>query len=92
MEYIERETLLGNPSGGGGGGRIGLVCIKLKLRASLIMHIVRLLTYREEYVPKWVHFALYRVGLHYREFCPDFASNTKLHNLEYFPRFYRQCQ
>ena len=55
MENIKRETLYGDPSVGG----IGLVCIKLKLRASLIMHIVRLLTYREEYVPKWVHFAVY---------------------------------
>ena len=88
MENIKRETLYGDPSVGG----IGLVCIKLKLRASLIMHIVRLLTYREEYVPKWVHFAVYWVGLHYREFCPDFASNMKLHSLEYSPRFYRQCQ
>ena len=41
MENIKRETLYGDPSVGG----IGLVCIKLKLRASLIMHIVRLLTY-----------------------------------------------
>ena len=34
----------------GGGGGIGLVCIKLKLRAFLIMHIVRLLTYSDEYI------------------------------------------
>ena len=87
-ESIKRETLYGDPSVGG----IGLVCIKLKLRASLIMHIVRLLTYNEEYVPKWVHFARYWVGLHYRQFCPDFASNMKLHSLEYTPRFYKQCQ
>ena len=32
---------------------IGLVWIKLKLIASLIMHVVRLLTHGEEYVPKW---------------------------------------
>ena len=88
IENIKRETLYGDPSVGG----IGLVCIKLKLRASLIMHVVRLSTYGEEYVPKWVHFAVYWVGLHYREFCPDFASNMKLHSLEYTPRFYRQCQ
>ena len=88
MENIKGETLYGDPSVGG----IGLVCIKLKLRASLVMHIVSLLTHREECVPKWVHFAVCWVGLHYREFCPDFASNTKLHSLEYSPRFYRQCQ
>ena len=73
-------------------GELGWFYIKLKLRASFIMHIVRLLTYREGYVPKWVHFAVYWVGLHYREFCPDFVSNMKLHSLEYSPRFYRQCQ
>ena len=87
-ESIKRETLYGDPSVGG----IGLVCIKLKLRAFLIMHIVRLLTYREEYFPKWVHFAIYWIGLHYREFCPDFASNMRLHSMEYTPRFYKQCQ
>ena len=85
---FKRETWYGDPSVGG----IGLVCIKLQLRASLITHIVRLLTYREEYVPKLVHFAVYWVGLHYREFCPDFVSNMKLHSLEYSPWFYRQCQ
>ena len=85
---FKRETWYGDPLVEG----IGLVCIKLQLRASLIMHIVRLLTYREEYVPKLVHFAVYWVGLHYREFCLDFASNMKLHSLEYSPWFYRQWQ
>ena len=56
------------------------------------MHIVRLLTYSEEYFPKWVQFAIYWVGLHYRDFCPDFASNMRLHSMEYTPRFYKQCQ
>ena len=56
------------------------------------MHIVRLLNYSEEYFPKWVHFAIYWVGLYYREFCPDFASNMRSYSMEYTPRFYKQCQ
>ena len=56
------------------------------------MHIVRLLTYSKEYCPKWVHFAIYWGGLHYREFCPEFASNMRLHSMEYTPRFYKQRQ
>ena len=50
MENIKREILYRDPSL----GEIGLVCIKLKLRAFLILHIVRLLTYNEEYVSQYI--------------------------------------
>ena len=71
-ECIKRETLYGDPSLGG----IGLVCIKLKLRAFLIMHIVRLLTYSGEYMPKWVEFAIYWIGLHYRAYNPQWSPKS----------------
>ena len=70
-ECIKRDTLYGDPSLGG----IGLVCIKLKLRAFSIMYIVRLLTYSGEYMPKWTEFAIFWIGLHYRDYWPDLASN-----------------
>ena len=43
-------------------------------------------------MPKWAEFAIYWIGLHYGDYCPNFASNMRLHNLEYTPRFYKQCQ
>ena len=83
-EPIKRNTLIGKVEEGG----IGLVSIKLKARALMIMHIVHLIRYTEEYVPKWVHFTVYWIGLHFKKYRPDFASNMKLHCLEYRPTYY----
>ena len=60
---IKRETLMLQPDEGG----IGLVNIQIKEKALKIMIIVRLLTY-ENYVPKWVHFAIYWRGILLRNY------------------------
>ena len=44
--------------------------------------------FKDEYVPKWVYFAIYWVGLSLRKLRPDFASNNTLHCLEYRPAYY----
>ena len=36
-------------------GESGLVSIKLKLRACLIMYILQILTHNEKYMPKWAN-------------------------------------
>ena len=44
--------------------------------------------FKDEYVPKWVYFAIHWVRLSLRKFHPDFASNNILHSLEYRPVYY----
>ena len=58
-EPIKRNTLIGKVEDGG----FGLLSIKLKVQSFMIMHVVNLLRHKEEYMPKWVHFAIYWIGI-----------------------------
>jgi hypothetical protein len=55
------------------------------------MHIVRLVTH-EGYVPKWVHFAIYWVGLTLRKYREEFASNDIPHSANFVPAFYYESK
>ena len=83
-EPIKRNTLFGDIMKGG----IGLVSIQLKAQAFMIMQLVKMISFKEEYTPKWVYFAIYWIGLGLRKFRPDFASNSTLHCLDYRPAYY----
>jgi len=85
---IAGKTLHLSPKEGG----IGLVNIELKSKALKIMHIVRLVTHKN-YVPKWVHFAIYWVGLSLRKYREEFASNNKPHSgFDFIPAFYYESK
>ena len=83
-EPIKRTTLIGKSKDGG----IDITSIKLKAEAFRIMHMVRFLSAPGVEPPKWIYFAIYWVGLQYRRFRPDFASNSTLHCLEFRPAYY----
>ena len=60
-EPIKRNTLIGKVEDGG----IGMLSIEF-----MIMHVVNLyLSHKEEYVPKWVHFAIYWIGIGLKRRC-----------------------
>jgi hypothetical protein len=87
-EPIARNTLHLNTKDGG----IGLVNISLKTKALQIMHIVRLLNHKH-YVPKWVNFAIYWVGILLRKYRAEFASNSIPHSdVAFIPSFYHQAK
>ena len=87
-EPISRKTLMLKPKEGG----LGIVNISLKDKVLKIMHIVRLLTHKD-YKPKWVHFAIYWVGLLLRKYKAEFSSNNTAHScVEFIPKFYLEAK
>lgn len=82
-EPLSRDTMYLHFKNGGQ----NIVNVSLKLDCLLLKHIQSLLSGSKS---KWTYFAIYWIGLHLRNYNPDFASLNIPHS-DFIPPFYKRC-